>query len=230
MSAIASVAPRPTTPGVGQTDRMDHTDATPRRPSTQPPARANRAGEARRQRVLEVAVEHFTRLGYRGASLAAIAREAGITDAGLLHHFGTKAELFRAVVSWREVPFVEAFTRRPASLDELFTRLAEAERESLEHPGLVRFQATLAGEMSLAGHPFHDEYVAKQRDALHRLAELVDAFDGELAAGVRPLDVARELIALHHGLRSEWLIMPEGIDLGGAFAAALGRLRRAIAG
>lgn len=210
--------------GVGQTGRMSRTDAPPRRTPPRDAVRSNRAGEARRERVLEVAVAHFTRLGYRGASLAAIAREAGITDAGLLHHFGTKAELFSAVVRRRELPFIAAFVEEPASLAELFARFVAAERESLARPELVRFQATLAGEMSLPGHPFHDEYVAKQREALGRLTALIGGFEHELEGGVEPVDLARELIALHHGLRSEWLVLPDGVDLAAAFAKAAARL------
>lgn len=40
--------------------------------------------------------------GYEGASLATIARAADITKPGLLHHFGSKAELFTAVLDERD--------------------------------------------------------------------------------------------------------------------------------
>ncbi|MWB97153.1 TetR family transcriptional regulator [Agromyces seonyuensis] len=185
--------------------------------------RPNRAGDDRRERAIAAAVDHFTRLGYRGASVAAIARDAGLTDAGLLHHFGSKSGLFLAVVERREDDLRSAFDHEPASLADFAEMLVEAERRSLEHPELVRFQATLAGELALAGHPFHDLHVDKQRVALEQMTAVLARFSDELAPGVEPIQLARELIALHHGLRAEWLILPDGMDLAATFAAAVRR-------
>ena len=56
-------------------------------------------GRARRAAVLEAARRLFASQGFKGSSLAAIAQEAGITDAGLLYHFPTKNDLLLAVVA-----------------------------------------------------------------------------------------------------------------------------------
>ena len=71
------------------------------RPPAGPDQRKVR-GELRRDRILEVATVHFGRRGYGGARLVDIAAEAGVTDAGLLHHFPTKKALFEAVVARRD--------------------------------------------------------------------------------------------------------------------------------
>lgn len=52
----------------------------------------------RRAAILEIAERHFSASGYQGASLSAIAREAGLGNPGLLHHFPSKAKLYRAVL------------------------------------------------------------------------------------------------------------------------------------
>lgn len=49
-------------------------------------------GEDRRQRILAVAERLLARNGWRSTSLAQIAREAGVTSAGLLHHFASKEQ------------------------------------------------------------------------------------------------------------------------------------------
>ena len=49
--------------------------------------------EERRERILEGALEVFARRGYQEASMAAIAKAAGITPAVIYDHFGSKAEL-----------------------------------------------------------------------------------------------------------------------------------------
>ncbi|CEJ10735.1 HTH-type transcriptional repressor NicS [bacterium YEK0313] len=52
----------------------------------------------RRAAILAIAERHFSASGYQGASLSAIAREAGLGNPGLLYHFPSKAKLYRAVL------------------------------------------------------------------------------------------------------------------------------------
>lgn len=53
---------------------------------------------SRRDDILDRAEAHFAEHGYQGASLSAIARSAGLGNPGLLHHFPSKAKLYRAVL------------------------------------------------------------------------------------------------------------------------------------
>jgi AcrR family transcriptional regulator len=56
-------------------------------------------GEQTRQRIMDAAERCFIHQGYKGASLRAIAAEAGV-DTGLIsYHFGTKENLFRETVT-----------------------------------------------------------------------------------------------------------------------------------
>ena len=55
--------------------------------------------EAARERVLQSALRAIAANGFRGSSLAAIAAEAGLTTAGLLHHFPSKEHLLVAVLA-----------------------------------------------------------------------------------------------------------------------------------
>jgi len=60
--------------------------------------------EARRQAVLDSACRAFSRLSYRGATTAEIAREAGISEPILYRHFGSKRDLYLACLdeAWRD--------------------------------------------------------------------------------------------------------------------------------
>lgn len=51
----------------------------------------------REEQILKIAAEHFTRRGVLGASMSAIARDAGITRALLYHYFPGKDSLAAAV-------------------------------------------------------------------------------------------------------------------------------------
>jgi AcrR family transcriptional regulator len=53
----------------------------------------------RREEILEAALEEFAAHGYHGASTEAIARRAGISQPYVFRLFGTKQELFKAVVT-----------------------------------------------------------------------------------------------------------------------------------
>lgn len=55
-------------------------------------------GERTRHRLLDIAVRQFTGRGYREASIAAVAREAGLTAGAVYPYFRTKEELFLAAV------------------------------------------------------------------------------------------------------------------------------------
>jgi AcrR family transcriptional regulator len=58
-----------------------------------------RAGESdARERIVSAAVHEFSEHGYDAATTRAIAARAGVDPASLHHHFGTKADLFAAVV------------------------------------------------------------------------------------------------------------------------------------
>lgn len=46
-----------------------------------------------------IATHGFARDGFHGASLAALAKDAGVSKQALLHFFGTKAQLYGAVLS-----------------------------------------------------------------------------------------------------------------------------------
>lgn len=86
-----------------------------RSPKPRQPAKAktysHRAGPGRpskngedinvRERILDVAEEHFAKRGYEAVATRAVAREAGSTAAMIHYYFNTKRELFDAVFARR---------------------------------------------------------------------------------------------------------------------------------
>lgn len=193
-----------------------------------PRTRRNRAGEERREVVLAAAIDQFGRFGYAGTSIASIARAAGITDSGVLHHFPSKSALYRAIVLGRGERFVAAFGE-PDSLEELFAALTAGVAASLAEPKLVRLQAMLTGEMLIEGHPLRDEYLESQRVGLDALTEkLRVVLTREGLTSVDPERLALRLLALLKGLRAEWAAMPGRFDLATETASALAELRSSL--
>jgi AcrR family transcriptional regulator len=71
-------------------------------PQTRPYDSLRAKGEDRKQRILDVAQRLLTRNGWRNTTLAQIAGEAGVSPAGLLHHFESKEQLLHAVLDARD--------------------------------------------------------------------------------------------------------------------------------
>lgn len=65
-----------------------------------------------RERIKEVAINHFNHCGYKGTSLTGIAEEVGIRKQSLAYHFPNKCELFQEIykeVVDKEINFVERY-------------------------------------------------------------------------------------------------------------------------
>lgn len=63
-----------------------------------PERRKRRSPDELRDRVIEAAGEEFERAGYSGATTAAIARRADVTEAQIFRYFSSKADLFRTAI------------------------------------------------------------------------------------------------------------------------------------
>ena len=100
-----------------------------------------KSAEERRESVLDAAFAEFAERGLDGASTEAIAEKAGISQPYVFRLFGTKKELFKAVV-----------TRCFRQTLEVFQRAAEGKRgeEALEAMGQAYVQL-LADRVRLRG-------------------------------------------------------------------------------
>ncbi len=96
---------------------MPVTQTEPQVPSRRPgrPAKAN--PDQQRQQLLIVAAAHFARAGFDGASLRAIASEAGLAHGLIRHYFGTKDTLWEAVAGYLFGQMQEAMLHAIAGVD-----------------------------------------------------------------------------------------------------------------
>ncbi|KAA9108127.1 TetR/AcrR family transcriptional regulator [Microbacterium rhizomatis] len=171
-------------------------------------------GVAKREEILEAALDVVAREGYRGASVKEIADAVGLSQAGLLHYFDSKEELFTEILRKRDevdsahyLPTaVEAAS--PGILREGYVRVI---RHNSEVPGLVQLFSRLAVDGADPEHPAHAYF-------LNRGSALRESFTGELArqqaAGLLTdrIDadtLARIFQAVADGLQVQWMLDPE---------------------
>ncbi|MDZ5076526.1 TetR/AcrR family transcriptional regulator [Nesterenkonia sp. HG001] len=184
-------------------------------------------GLARRREILRMALEVIARSGYSSASVRELAEAVGLSQAGLLHHFGTKEELFIEVLRTRD----EVDAGRSAE-DEGGPGGLSADRfvEIIEHnaqvPGLVHLYTRLQAEAADASHAAHEYFRERQGRVRAELSRAVRAEQdaGRMRVDLDPEVTARTLMALADGLQAQWLYDPQ-VDMAGMIVRHLEALR-----
>ncbi|MFI6339854.1 TetR/AcrR family transcriptional regulator [Streptomyces sp. NPDC050535] len=187
-------------------------------------------GRARRTQILEAALLRFGQDGYRKTSLARIARDAEITDAGLLHHFRDKQQLLLAVVEYWHERMDVRWERVSDSVRDAFRCHLEDATETVAMPGMVELAVVMTAEATAPDHPAHDHFTAWQEKGVRELADRLraGALNGELRTDLDHEAIARECVAMDAGLRQQWLAGGRSFDLIAVMRAHLDRLMRAI--
>ncbi|CAL9595613.1 hypothetical protein SUDANB6_05348 [Streptomyces sp. enrichment culture] len=188
------------------------------------------AGRARRTRILEAALLRFGQDGYRKTSLARIARDAEITDAGLLHHFRDKQQLLLAVVEYWHERMDTQWRRVSDSVRDAFRCHLEDTAEWLTMPGMIELAVILSAEATAPDHPAHGHFTSWQEKGVRELADRLrsGSRNGELRADLDHEGIARECAALDAGLRQQWLAAGRSFDLVAVMRGHLDRLMRSV--
>jgi len=164
-------------------------------------------GRAKRAEVIQATIVSIAESGFHGASLRDIAARAGITHAGLLHYFPSKAHLLRAVLEHRDEvdgADIDADVARGRTFVEAMIGLAE--RNAHRRPMVEAF-AVLAAEATTADHPAHayfgTHYAIAIAAATQGFRDLEES--GRLRPDVDPEREGIQWVALMDGLQIQWL-------------------------
>lgn len=174
-------------------------------------------GVAKREEILERTLEVIAREGYRGASVKELAEAVGLTQAGLLYYFGSKEELFAAILRKRDEMTMRAFPFTPDSARE---SLLETIRYNAGVPGLVELFSQMAAAATDVEHPAH-EYFAQHGEGFQRVVAAhvtLRRERGEYGGDIDPLVLARVFQAAVDGMQLQWLLDPT-VDMAAAVEA-----------
>jgi AcrR family transcriptional regulator len=178
--------------------------------------------------ILEACVTAFGESGFHGATMAEVARRAGISHTGLLHHFPTKQALLTAVLTMQDaraarilaghgdVPHADPLVIVRGLLESLTDRrgrLAE-----------VELSAVLAAEAVSERHPghthFRDRYDGVRTFLTRQFAVLQQQH--RLIGGAEPAILAAITVAVVEGLHVQWMYDHDAIDIDTAIVTTLG--------
>jgi len=164
--------------------------------------------ETRRQDILKAAFEVFSKSGYRGGSLSQVSEIVGMTEAGILHHFKTKANLLIQVLAYRddlanEITGVTEFT----GIDFVngWLRLVDY---NISIPGMVELYCIVSAEATAENHPAHEYFKNRYEYVIGVTTRSMQKIhdDGYMRKNLDPIDLGRAVVALSDGLQVQWLL------------------------
>ncbi len=171
-----------------------------------------------REKILRAALDYFGQYGYWGSTMRDIARNVGLSQAGLLHHFGSKDELLTAVLEERDRETEERAHIGDDRGGSHLESIAAIVTYNQTQPNIVRLFATLSAEATSEDHPAHRYF----RERYVRVSSLIAQ---QLRAGAKlgefaPLEsyeaASRVTLAVMYGLQVQWLLDPS-VDMAALF-------------
>lgn len=175
-------------------------------------------GLAKREEILDAALESFVDKGYDRTSVREIARAVGLSQAGLLHHFPNKESLFLEVLRRRDEQSVTGNEER--GVHSVHGLIDAVERNSRQ-AGLVGLYVVMSAESAhtegLAREFFRGRYAWVLDDIAADVARMQR--EGQLTERLTAVEVASLLVAAADGLQVQWLLDPAGVDMPGRMRA-----------
>ncbi|MCC6751541.1 MAG: TetR/AcrR family transcriptional regulator [Deltaproteobacteria bacterium] len=165
----------------------------------------HRDEEQRREQILAATARCVIRLGYHGATIDAIAREAGLSKGAVYWYFSDKEEVLVALSSavWAaNIATMRSLLARPGPFESFARELGERFIEiTMGKDDLYRlfFEFWAMGDMSKAlARTLYQNQRLMEAVVAERVQVAIDA--GELRADLDPATVALSYIALFNGL------------------------------
>lgn len=174
----------------------------------------------RREEILKEATKLFGEGGFRGTSIASIAKAVGLTEPGLLHYFPSKVHLLQGVLEYRDKQDEKKYRALLESdHGSFFESLESLVAENEKKPVLVRLFTVLVGESIRADHPSHDYFLSRYTEIRNIFSnQIAKIFDGTQLESNADVDkLAALYIAVMDGLQIQWLLDPESTNMSESF-------------
>jgi TetR/AcrR family acrAB operon transcriptional repressor len=171
--------------------------------------RTKEDAEQTRQDLLDAALTIFSKKGYTATRLEDIAQVAGVTRGAIYHHFGSKADLFIALMDEAATVGNSAIDRavgEGGTFVEILSRILVYTFNLLEDDR--RFSEVMALQLTT---PDVEALAQRRYEEAQELVQSITGFfrviieQGELRAGLDPEIAARAFLGYQNGLSMLWL-------------------------
>jgi AcrR family transcriptional regulator len=162
-----------------------------------------------------VALPILARNGARATTLSQIAKEAGVSTAGLLHHFASKEQLMHAVLDTRD----SSFDAHADFVGDVEVQLRRVAGRFDRAPGLVGMFTVLLAENLDPQAPLHERFLRRYRDSCAIIGSGIKRGQraGRFRGDIDPRVKAKEVVAFLYGIETSWLLDP-AVPVAGVFA------------
>jgi len=185
---------------------------------TQPRKRSRAKPEVRRSQIIEEAFRIVGEYGYHGFTVQGLAKRCGLTNAGLLHYFGSKDGLLLALLDHIEVsgeaavgPLISGLHGNVRTAEDTMAAIVQIMcamvAPVIENPEQARFVFVLRSEAMEPSHPAHDWFARRDGQTVDFLIDLLTPVVGQ------PQPVARQLVAALNGVVGQSLQADLNFDL-----------------
>lgn len=187
-------------------------------------------GDLRKAEIIKAAMTIFARDGYAGASLSNVAKVAGLSTVGLLHHFPNKLCLLQAALDHRDQYIAAKLNEASevASLQGFLAFLQFIMRFSIEDASVCQALMIINTESLSVTHPanlwFCERFAIVHSHLQAQLRRLVES--DQIRPDVDPKQVALEIAGMMDGMQIQWLRSPRDVQVEPAFTRFLERLER----
>lgn len=196
-------------------------------------------GRARREAIVDAAVERFKERGYHRTSMQEIADDVGLTPHGLLHHFSSKKVLLFAVAERRfdllsavalsQVdPSVTADATRISYRDaaSVFDVLLEITARIAAEPGLIELFVLVSAQATDPESPEHRLYAERYEQVIQAIAQSYQVLveHGDIHGDFDPRAAAEEFVATLDGLQLQYVFTGGATDIVAHMRRAIGRV------
>lgn len=185
-------------------------------PSTDVPRRRGRPPRVSREEIIDAAIDLFSRHGFRGTTLVAIANAVGVRDTSVLHYFPTKADILDAVLNENDDVATQQLQEelKPGGIAALRSLAVWATRMR-EQPRTTSLHIVLQAEALNEGGELHERYERRYKYLRRELKRAIDqgVERGEIRDDVDSVHEATMLLAALDGLRVQWFYSNDTLSM-----------------
>nr|BBH92465.1 TetR family transcriptional regulator [Thermogemmatispora argillosa] len=191
--------------------------------------RTREAAAQTREQLLQAALRCFLEQGYAATTLEEIARRAGTTRGAIQWHFGSKADLFNAVVreqyeraARKLLPLYQRDGSPLATLREILLAWLSYPEEDADFRAMLELTTLRTGMLPELQSGVAEKIQAVEAGIAH-FAELLRRarVAGEIRPDIVPEQAAITAYGLIMGLSSLWLLNPRAFSLRACAAEAV---------
>ncbi len=161
-------------------------------------------GIAKRAEILELALQLIGEHGYDRTTIPELAKAAGLSQPGLIHHFGNKEQLYVEILRKRD----------EVSAASAATSFAEIAADNARVPGLIELYSHVMVDAAAPGHDGHEFVRDRYELARSAIADRIRVLqaEGTVSPDLDADKVAAIGFAMFDGIQLQWMHDPS-IDI-----------------